>query len=210
MTRLALFGIFILFFSGAAMAIEEPKYTVTEKSGDFELRTYSPKIVAETLIDGSLDKASGNGFRLIADYIFGNNTSQKGRKEKISMTAPVTMAQDFDNKSSEKISMTSPVSMQQADGKWRMHFTMPSQYTIETLPIPNNPAVTLREVPAKNYAANRFSGLVGEEKTAKKTAELINWLASKNIKPIGTPELARYNPPWTLPFLRRNEVMVEY
>jgi DNA gyrase inhibitor GyrI len=87
---------------------------------------------------------------------------------------------------------------------------MPSQYNLSTLPTPNNAAVTLRGLPASRAAVLRFSGLTGEENTAKKTAELLAWLKSKNITPIGTPELARYNPPWTLPFLRRNEVMVEY
>ena len=187
------------------MAIEEPKYTVIEKSGEFELRAYSPKIVAETLVTGSMDKASSAGFRLIADYIFGNNTTRTGDNEKISMTAPVAM-----EPRSEKISMTAPVSMEQTGGQWRVHFVMPAQYTLETLPKPNNPLVTLREVPAGNYAVIRFSGFAGEDKVAKKTTALMAWLDSKGITPIGKPELARYNPPWTLPFLRRNEVMVAY
>ena len=187
------------------MATEEPEYTVIEKSEAFELRSYSPMIVAETRVSGSMDDASSAGFRLIADYIFGNNTSRDGGNEKISMTAPVTMEPE-----SEKISMTAPVSIEQEDGKWRVHFVMPSEYTMETLPRPNNPAVTLREVPASNYAVIRFSGFTGEDKVAAKTAELMAWLDSKGITPTSKPELARYNPPWTLPFLRRNEVMVAY
>lgn len=207
MKLVVLCGLLILLFANVAMAIEEPKFTVLEKSGAFELRAYAPRVVAETLVDGSLDDASGAGFRRIADYIFGNNTSQKGGSEKISMTAPVGMVPKT---ASEKISMTAPVAMQQSGGQWRMYFVMPSQYTLSTLPTPNNPAVTLRELPETRMAVLRFSGLAGEEKAATKTAELIAWLKSKNITPIGTPELARYNPPWTLPFLRRNEVMVAY
>lgn len=203
-------GLIILTFANLAMAIEEPKFTVVEKSGDFELRAYAPRVVAETWVDGSLDDASGVGFRRIADYIFGNNTSSAGSSEKISMTAPVTMVPKADKATSEKISMTVPVTMQQSAGQWRMYFVMPNQYTLSTLPKPNNAAVILRELPANRVAVLRFSGLVGEEKSAKKTVELLAWLKSKNISPIGTPELARYNPPWTLPFLRRNEVMVEY
>lgn len=203
-TRLFL-GMLAIFLTGSAMAIEEPKYTVIEKSEAFELRAYEPKIIAETLVPGSMDKASSAGFRLIADYIFGNNTSPAGDNEKISMTAPVTMEPQ-----SEKISMTAPVSMEQTGGLWRVHFVMPGQYTLDTLPKPNNPAVTLREVPSSNYAVIRFSGFAGEDKVADKTADLMTWLDSKGITPIGTPELARYNPPWTLPFLRRNEVMVAY
>jgi hypothetical protein len=201
-----LFSLLIgLCFAGSAMAIEEPNFTILETSGEIELRTYSPKIVAEALVSGSMDRASSAGFRLIADYIFGNNTASTGGNQKISMTAPVTM-----EPKSEKISMTAPVSMEQSGGQWRVHFVMPSEYTLETLPTPNNSAVTLREVPGANYAVIRFSGFAGEQKTATKTAELMAWLDGKGITPIGKPELARYDPPWTLPFLRRNEVMVVY
>jgi len=187
------------------MATEEPNYELIEKSGDFELRAYDPMIVAETQVAGPMDKASSAGFRALADYIFGNNTSRAGGNLKISMTAPVTM-----EPRSERISMTAPVGMQQTGEQWRVHFVMPSQYTLDTLPRPNNPAVELREVPASNFAVVRFSGLVGERKRAAKEAELMSWLDSKGIEPIGQPQLARYNPPWTLPFLRRNEVMVAY
>ena len=198
-------GLLLLLVTGAAMATEEPAYTVLEQSGSFELRRYDPMIVAETLVSGPMDDASGSGFRLIADYIFGNNTVRNGGAGKISMTAPVTMAAQ-----SEEISMTAPVSMERSAGKWRVHFVMPSKYTLDTLPRPNNPAVTLREVPATNYAVIRFSGLAGENKVAAKTAKLKVWLEGRGIEPLGNPELARYNPPWTLPFLRRNEVMIPY
>jgi hypothetical protein len=194
-----------LFISGIAMAYEEPKYDVIEKSEAFELRAYTAIIVAEALVDGDMEDASNKGFRLIADYIFGNNKSRAGGSEKISMTVPVTI-----EPKSEKMSMTAPVSMQESAGKWRMYFVMPSKYTLETLPIPNNPEVKLREVAAKKFAVVRFSGFAGEAKTAKKTEELLVWLQAKQIKPSGAPELARYNAPWTLPFLRRNEVLIEY
>ena len=200
-----LFAGLLFICAGSAMATEEPSYTVIEQSGDFELRMYSPMIVAETHVSGPMDDASSAGFRLIADYIFGNNTSRAGGNEKISMTAPVTMEPE-----SEKISMATPVSMEQTGERWRVRFVMPSQYTLDTLPTPNNPAVSVREVPASNYAVIRFSGLVSEKKRAAKTAELMTWLDGKGITPVGQPELARYNPPWTLPFLRRNEVMVAY
>lgn len=198
-------GLLISLFAGTVMAIEEAKYTVIEKSDVFELRAYSPKILAETLVSGSLDEASSAGFRLIADYIFGNNTSTASANEKISMTAPVTITPK-----SDKISMTAPVSIEQAGEQWHVHFVMPSQYTLASLPKPNNPAVTLRKVPASNYAVICFSGFAGEDKIARKTADLLSWLNSKGITATGKPELARYNPPWTLPFLRRNEIMVSY
>lgn len=205
MVRHRFLGLLLLLVTGGAMATEEPAYTVIEQSGNFELRRYEPMIIAETLVSGSMDDASGVGFRLIADYIFGNNTVRSGGNEKISMTAPVAMEAQ-----SEEISMTAPVSMERSAGKWRMHFVMPSEYTLNTLPRPNNPAVTLREIPATNYAVIRFSGFAGENKVAAKTAELKAWLEGRGIEPLGNPELARYNPPWTLPFFRRNEVMIRY
>ncbi|MGJ8619265.1 MAG: SOUL family heme-binding protein [Methylophilaceae bacterium] len=195
----------VLLFSVTAMATEEPKYNVIQKSGQFELREYAPQIIAETEVSGDLDDASSAGFKLIADYIFGNNVAPAGGNEKISMTAPVTM-----ESKSEKISMTAPVTMEKTGAEWRMHFVMPSQYTMETLPKPNNPAIALREIPTQRYAVIQFSWFAGEEKVTKKTSELLAWMKGKNILPIGSPELARYNPPWTPPFLRRNEVMVMY
>jgi SOUL heme-binding protein len=201
--RLMLVCLFL--FSNTAMAIEEPKFDVIEKSDAFELRAYKPFIVAEVLVDGDMKQASSKGFKLIADYIFGNNkskTSDKiGTSEKISMTAPVTLEPKSEAAKSEKVAMTAPVAVQKEAEKWRVHFVMPSQYSLETLPTPNNPQVSLREVAAKKFAVLRFSGLVGEEKMATKTAELQAWMQTKQLKPIGTPELARYN---------RNEILIAY
>ncbi|EED32876.1 soul heme-binding protein [gamma proteobacterium NOR5-3] len=187
------------------MAIDEPSYTVLEKSGDVELRAYDPMIVAETLVPGAMDSASNQGFRLIAGYIFGKNSARSGEAEKISMTAPVTL-----QAVPEKIDMTTPVTTEKVGEQWRVHFVMPSEYSMDTLPVPDNPAVRLREVPQAHYAVLRFSGLVNEKKRAAKIAELRQWLKARNITAVGAPELARYNPPWTLPFLRRNEIMIQY
>lgn len=194
-----------LCFSGLVMATEEPQYTLIDKEEDFELRAYAPMIVAETWVPGDMDAASSTGFRRIADFIFGNNTAKNGGATEIAMTAPVTL-----EPRSEKIDMTAPVSIEQTDGNWRVHFVMPSQYNQESLPKPNNPEVTLRAIPASNYAVVRFSGLAGEASVAENTRARLVWLAAREIEPKGPPQLARYNPPWTLPFLRRNEVMVPY
>jgi hypothetical protein len=193
----------LLIFSNTAMASEEPKYTLLEKDQAFELRAYTPKIIAEVIVDGDMREASSKGFRLIADFIFGNNTAQSGKSEKISMTAPVSM-----ELRAEKISMTVPVGVQQASDGWKVYFVMPSQYALETLPKPNNPLVSIKQIPSQKFAVVRFSGLVDEEKMANKVVELTHWIEIKKLKMIGGPELARYNPPWTLPFLRRNEVMI--
>lgn len=206
--------LFLSVLSTSAAAIEEPIYRVIETSGNFELRVYDPKIIAEVEVTGSLKEASSKGFKLIAGYIFGKNTSRTSinsdidNNEKIKMTAPVTMKSATPK--TEKINMTSPVSMKQTGEKWLMHFVMPSKYTLATLPKPNNSAVTIRKINGAKYAVHRFSGLADKAKADEKTAELERWLKSKNIKATGNPELARYNPPWTLPFLRRNEVMVKY
>ncbi len=195
------------------MAVEEPDYTILLQADDFELRRYDAQIVAETWVTGDRNEASRTGFKTLADYIFGNNTTPSGGSSEISMTTPVkTQAQAANGNSSEsqKIAMTAPVNMQQADGKWRVRFVMPSSYTLQTLPKPNNSEVSIIEIPVQTYGVVKFSGLAGSDKVADKTKELQNWMASQNLIVTGQPELARYNPPWTLPFMRRNEVMIAY
>lgn len=193
------------------MATEEPDYTVLTHTDDFELRRYDEQLVAQTWVSGDQDTASRQGFKILADYIFGNNTAPSGESSKISMTAPVTMQSDNQNEDvSQKIAMTAPVSMQQNDGKWRVQFTMPSQYTMQTLPKPNNPNVIITQVPAQTYGVIKFSGLAGSKKVAQKTEALSAWMQTQQLVITGAPELARYNPPWTLPFMRRNEVMMAY
>ncbi|WP_227676357.1 SOUL family heme-binding protein [Psychrobacter arenosus] len=206
------------------MATPEPSYTLLEQLDDFELRNYAPKIIAQTRVSGDYDAASRKGFKILANYIFGNNsvssTEDAKNSAKISMTAPVIMkpsagvgdnrSDDKTNDTSAKISMTAPVSMQKSEGNWQVSFVMPEHYTMATIPKPNNPAVILIEIPEVRYAVIKFSGLAGEKKVAEKTSELQQWMLTKKLTPIATPELARYNPPWTLPFMRRNEVMIAY
>ncbi len=194
------------------MAVEEPDYTVLSQDDDFELRRYAPQLVAQTWVTGDQKDAGNKGFKVLADYIFGNNTAPSGESSKISMTAPVKM-QSPQAGASQKIAMTAPVTMQknqQTDGKWRVRFVMPSQYTMQTLPKPNNSAVSIIEVPAQTYGVIKFSGLTGETKVARKTEELNTWMQNQNLTLTSQPEMARYNPPWTLPFMRRNEIMIRY
>jgi hypothetical protein len=99
---------------------------------------------------------------------------------------------------------------QAGPNQWRMFFVMPSQYTLATLPTPLSPEVKLKEMPAHRKAVISFTGFNSQEKTQEKTAELKAWMKSKNLTPLGEPQLARYNPPWSIPFLRRNEVMLDY
>jgi len=189
-----------------AMATEEPKFDVVTKDGDIELRQYAPMVVAETFVDGSQDDASSRGFRVIAGYIFGDNKRAGQSAEKIAMTAPVTIEKQD---ASQKIAMTAPVTLEQQGNRWRVHFVMPSAYKLADLPKPNNAAVTLREIPGRKVAALRFSGFAGEDKVATKTAELRDWIAARGMTAAGAAQLARYDPPWTLPFMRRNEILTE-
>ncbi len=186
------------------MTTERPAFQSLEKSGEFELRLYTPMIVAETTVEGSLDRATNTGFRLIAGYIFGDNRTQAGSSgEKIAMTAPVTV-----EAASQKIDMTAPVLVQGDAERWHVSFVMPSRYRLATLPLPNNPRVTLREIPERKAAAISFSGYAGEAKVKTKTEALSAWMAARGLEPLGSPQLARYDPPWTLPFLRHNEILI--
>jgi len=189
-----------LFLIGAplAMAIEEPSYRVTEKAEPFEIREYSPLIVAQVEVPGDLSEASSAGFRLIANYIFGNNIAVRDGGLTTAEPAP------------EKIAMTVPVI---AEGKgdqktWLIQFVMPKQYTMDTLPKPNNPQVKLVPMGPQKLAVIRFTGFVGDDKVQEKTAELMAWIKSRNALPLGNPRLARYNPPWSIPWMRRNEILI--
>jgi hypothetical protein len=185
------------------MAIEEPKYSVIEKAEPFELRLYAPMIVAEVKVSGDLDEASSQGFRLIAGYIFGQNQVT----EKIAMTSPVAIEEQ--STKSTKIAMTAPVSIEPNAEQWVVSFVMPSAYTLNSLPKPLNPRVQLREIPAVKRAVIQFSGFNSAQKVADKTLDLEQWMKAQNLQATGTPKFARYNPPWSLPFMRRNEVMID-
>lgn len=191
---------------GGAMANEEPRYEVVKKEDDFEVRRYQPMIIAEVLVTGTLSEASNKGFRQVADFIFGNNEDPvKKQAEKIAMTAPVTIEAD----TSSKIAMTAPVTLEGSGGSWKLAFVMPSKFTMETLPKPKNPNITIKQMPVQQLAVVTFSGWVDEEKLAAQTTRLNEWMAKNGLKASGSAQLSRYNPPWTLPFWRRNEVWMK-
>lgn len=198
---------------GNAMATEEPTFKVLVSDGSFEIRQYAPMLIAETLVEGDMDEASSKGFRLIADFIFGNNqVSDSQIKSKIAMTAPVTAEPQ-----SSKIAMTAPVTLEpssaamtmQTANQWRISFVMPSQYTMDTIPKPKNNAVRLKEIPSKYFAVHTYSGFNNLTRVQSKTDETVAWASKRSLKMIGTPQISRYDPPWTLPIFRRNEIMVE-
>jgi hypothetical protein len=185
--------------AGEAMAIEESSYTVVEQADNFELRMYEPNIVAETLVEGDFSEVGNEGFRRLAGYIFGKNRKQ----ESIDMTAPVSQ-----ETSSEKIAMTAPVNQETAGGKWRITFTIPAEYTMETLPMPLDDKVILKQEPGRLMAAIRYSGTWSRDRYQEKEAGLRSLIGEHGLKAVGEPVFARYNAPYTLWFLRRNEVLI--
>lgn len=179
--------------------VEHAKYEVVQSQGDIQIRDYAPMIIAEAEVSGTRKESISKGFRLIADYIFGNNAP----KQNVAMTAPVIQ------QPAEKIAMTAPVTQQDEGNRWKVRFVMPASYTMETLPKPNNHAVKLQHVPSKRFAVIRFSGTASEESLKKHTDALHAFIKTQKLQALSQATYAFFNPPWTLPFLRRNEVMAE-
>jgi len=198
----AIIGIVLIgaIAAGPVMSdVEKPNYEIIKSQGAIEVRQYEPLIIAQVQISGEREEAIGDGFRLLADYIFGNNIANQD----IAMTAPVQQQE------STKIAMTAPVQQQSTGDDWQVSFVMPSEYTIDTLPKPVNDRVTLKEIPAKTFAAITFSGTNSDENVKAHEKILLEYVEANDLSVISTPKYAFYNPPWTLPPMRRNEVMIE-
>jgi effector-binding domain-containing protein len=196
MTTLMLAGCSVLGKRTSA----EPPFKVIEKDGEIEIRQYGAMVLAETVVDGSYGQSSGQAFSRLAGYIFGKNRS----KQKLSMTAPV-----IQEAKSEKLSMTTPVMQEKKGSSWTMSFVMPEGSTLASLPVPLDPAVTFREVPAKRVAVIRYSGRHSENNLRNYADRLTAWLQKKGYRVLSAPRAASYDPPWTIPMLRRNEVQID-
>jgi len=194
--------IFILI-SNSIMATDEPDFNLILKEDKFEIREYASKIIAQVEVVGDFDDASSKGFKILADYIFGNNKSKDGNS-RIEMTAPVEM-----EPLPQKINMTKPVLTEGNDNTWIVSFIMPNEFTLETLPEPNNKNIKILSIPKEKYAVIVFSGLVRESSYLEKEKLLNQFIEEKKLKTSGEIKIARYNPPWTLPFFRRNELMIK-
>ena len=182
--------IYLLFFlTKAAMAVEEAPYRVLVSEPPFEQRHYPSFVVAETELPGDFDSASRTGFRRVAAYIFGENSGDSGSSRKIAMTAPVTVT---------------PI-----PSGWRLHFVMPSQEKLDTLPKPNNSQVAIRRVADHEMVSIRFSGWATASAIKENTDRLTEWALSRKLTLVSTPQVARYNDPFTLPWRRRNEILIE-
>jgi hypothetical protein len=183
------------------MSVESPEYDVLRQEGPFELRRYRGYLTASVRVtaDG-YGRATGDGFNPLADYIFGNNHAS----DRISMTAPVSAGRVC----CQKIAMTAPVTSTHSDEDYVVSFTMPSSYSMEDLPVPNNPAVTLESVEPHMAAAVRFSGYLNEKDVSDAQAELDDWMAKQGLTPIGEPVAAQYDAPWKPWFARHNEILI--
>ncbi len=184
---------------GVRSGTEEPRFEVIDQRGDVEIRRYGPRLAAETVVASATETAArSDGFRRLAGYIFGGNQSAAT----IAMTAPVTQT-------SERIAMTAPVGATQAgDGRWAIRFFMPATYSRATLPIPNDPQIRLVDVPAETMAVLRYSGVPSAAAAAEQRAALLVALANGPWQSAGDAGDWFYDPPWTLPPLRRNEAVV--
>ncbi len=179
--------------------VEQPEYQVESSEGAIEIRRYGPMIAAEAAVEGDRKSAISEGFRIIAAYIFGANNAQA----KIEMTAPVQQQRP------QEIAMTAPVTQQANGDTWSVRFIMPKRWSMQSLPKPNDDRVRLIEVPAKRVVVIRFSGAADESLIREKADQARDYMKLKKLVANGEPVLAFYNPPWTLPFLRRNEIMFE-
>ncbi|MGZ4864260.1 MAG: SOUL family heme-binding protein [Halobacteriota archaeon] len=187
--------------------VESPSYNVEKKEDSFEIRAYASYIIAQVDVESDFDAALRTGFEILAHYIFGGNK----KRESISMTAPVSeeipmMAPV----TSEKISMTAPVTEEQtAGGAYRVSFAMPSKFTLETLPEPQDPRITFKVVEGRRTAAIRFPGCVHGKLATQKIEELREWLSRNGITPKSNFVVALYNPPFIPGIFRRNEIIVD-
>ncbi|MDV8079412.1 heme-binding protein [Rhodococcus sp. IEGM 1370] len=190
----------VLSVVGIRVGTEEPPHTSRRLTDAVEIRRYSPRIAAQTTVDADEDEARQEGFRRLAGYIFGGN----GGKQKVAMTAPVSQSPA----GSRKIAMTAPVSSTPGNDGWVVRFFMPAEWTMDTLPTPDDDRVTLTEVPAETVAVLRFSGGRSRGDVEPQMAALVEALRAHGIEMLGEPMTWFYDPPWTLPPLRRNEVVV--
>jgi SOUL heme-binding protein len=181
-------------------SVEEPVFTVESTYDGWEIRRYPPTLQAQVVVTGPYASAINEGFRVLAGYIFGGNTPGAS----IAMTAPVS-AQRTEG---QRIAMTAPVGATSAgEEAWTVAFTMPSSWSLETLPAPLDPRVRLVAVEGARVAARRFGGWATVGRVAEQQEALLAALRGAGLA-AGTPTVAQYNPPWPLPPLRRNEILV--
>ena len=178
---------------------ESPKYSVIKKQKEIELRQYAGYIQAEvSIVEKDYKSAIEKGFSFLAGYIFGNNVPS----QKIDMTTPVKVSQF------QKIAMTTPVTVT-GDNKFTVAFIMPSEYTLDTLPLPKDNNIHFTIIPAQKMAVIRFSGYFQQKTISHNKQKLRNWLEEESIETEGDFIIAGYNPPWVPGFIARNEILIK-
>ena len=179
---------------------EQQPYDVVRTTHDFELRRYPEHVVAETVVTGvSCEDAGSRAFRYLFGYITGENTA----RQSIEMTAPVVQS------TSERIAMTAPVVQEKQDDGFVVAFVLPAAMTEATAPVPARREVALRTVPERLVAVSRFSGRWTRASWESHREELLAAVAAEGLTTAGEPRFARFDPPYTPWFLRRNEVLVD-
>ncbi|ANP47983.1 hypothetical protein ATE48_07090 [Candidatus Viadribacter manganicus] len=186
-----------------AQAVEEPRWSLVYEDGPFQIRDYAPIVVAETRVSGDRAGAINEGFRKLARYIFGANEPNRN----IAMTAPVAQRQA--NLSGQRIAMTAPVAQTGSGQDWIVSFYMPPSMRLEDAPRPLDQDVSLHQSPARRIAIVRFSGFASQDNLERHAQRLRQNLAARGQTALGPISYNFYDPPWTLPWTRRNEVMVE-
>jgi len=188
-----------VYFLGGCATVPEPAHKVMSKNEGYEVREYAGYLLAETTVSGPWKEALNEGFRRLFSYISGNNEGSS----KVEMTAPVLSGEP------EKISMTAPVLQEAGTGDEQVvSFIAPASYTLETIPVPKDTRVRIREVPPFTAAVLRYGGWTDPEKIERKSRELRSLLARDGRTPVPPFLSAQYNPPWTIPPFRRNEIIV--
>ncbi len=187
--------------SQTASALEEPNYEVVHTTDEYEVRRYEPFVVAEVDVEGSRRSAGNQAFRILAGYIFGDNRSNT----EMAMTAPV-QSQPV---KSEKMAMTAPVISSGEQQAYTYAFVMERKYLLDTLPVPNDDRIRIVTRPERYVAVRRFSGRWSEKNFERHEDTLLAALDADGVATLGATEHARYNSPFSLPLMRRNEIMVE-
>jgi SOUL heme-binding protein len=194
----------VLLLTGCSLfgiqGVKEAGYTVLQDNAPIQIRQYQPLVVAQTEVSADYKTASNVAFKRLFDYITGSNKKQ----QKITMTAPV-----IQESQAEEITMTAPVFQEKSGQTWLMSFVLPAEYAMASAPLPLDPTVTLKEIPSKKTAVLQYSGLLTEQGITTKTKELRAWLIEHGYKEIPPARVAGFDPPWTLPFFRRNEIHID-
>lgn len=194
-----LIGIFLASLGGCLLKVEKVGYEVIRSESPFQVRHYPSYLVAETVIDASMEQAGNIAFRPLFAYISGKNSSTS----KIEMTTPVSQ-----EATSQKIAMTAPVEQTRSGNSWKVSFAMPASFTMESLPTPMDNKVIIREVEEHQVVSIKYSGNWTQSRYSQHLAKLREWMTKEGMSAVGEPVWARYDAPFMPSFLRRNEIMI--